>query len=76
MFVAAANRPDSPAPGPSLLVQPMRNQLPAIVKEMPHQVEGCVSRLFHLTDARCKRIEANTDLFEHRRPETYGTLLR
>ncbi|MBI2881780.1 MAG: carbon-nitrogen hydrolase family protein [Candidatus Tectomicrobia bacterium] len=76
VFVAAANRVDSPAPGPSLLVQPMRNQLPATVKEMPPRVEGYISRLFHLADARCKRIEANTDLFAHRRPETYGALLR
>jgi predicted amidohydrolase len=75
LFIVAANRLDSPAEGPSLLVMPLGYPITTLTVERPHGKKGFVSRLLNLTHARSKRIHQNTDLFRDRRPDLYRPLV-
>ena len=75
LLIVAANRLDSPAKGPSLLVMPLGYPITTLAVERPHGKRGFVSRLLSLAHARSKRIHQNTDLFRDRRPELYRRLV-
>ena len=75
LLIVAANRLDSPAKGPSLLVMPLGYPITTLAIERPHGKKGFVSRLLNLSHARSKRIHQNTDLFRDRRPELYRPLV-
>ncbi len=74
VYIAAANRADSAAPGPSLVIQP--TQYPELVTqvELPSGKAGYVGRLLVLATARVKRVAENTDVFRDRHPDRYTPL--
>lgn len=76
VMLIAANRLDSPVPGPSLLIQPAGYPQNTLASELPHGVKGFVTRFVPLSTSRVKRETNNTDLLVHRRPELYDILVR
>lgn len=73
LFVVACNRPDSQAPGGSLIIQPLPEA--TVAREYPFRRSGYMTKLLKLAGARVKRIYINTDVIRDRRPETYGCLV-
>ena len=74
VVIVAANRQDSPAPGPSLLIQPAGYPQNTLASDLAHGVRGFVTRFVALCACRVKRETNNTDLLLHRRPELYGNI--
>jgi predicted amidohydrolase len=76
--LVASNRLDSPAAGPSLVLQSLINRSQASSASwgtVPGQPD-IVTALLNLAMSRTKRIYNNTDVFFHRQPEFYGVLTR
>lgn len=73
VVVAAANRPDSPFAGPSIIVQPLPTA--TLSDHYPYRRPGYLTRLINLSASRVKRIYYNTDVIRHRRPELYSPLV-
>jgi predicted amidohydrolase len=74
IVLVAANRQDSKAAGPSLLIQPAGYPQNTLASELAHGVRGFVTRFVPLAACRVKRETNNTDLLLHRRPELYGII--
>ncbi|MBI2369035.1 MAG: carbon-nitrogen hydrolase family protein [Deltaproteobacteria bacterium] len=74
--LCAANRLDSPCPGPSLIIQPLGYPVTTLAVEAPPGQIGFRSRFVTLALSRDKRILQNTDLVAHRTPALYGALTR
>ncbi len=73
VVVAAANRPDSPFAGPSLVIQPLPTA--TLCNQYTYRRPGYLTRLVNLSASRVKRIYYNTDIIRHRRPELYSPLV-
>ncbi len=74
VVLVVANRQDSKAAGPSLLIQPAGYPQNTLASELAHGVRGFVTRFVPLAACRVKRETNNTDLLLHRRPELYGII--